>query len=167
MQMDFQLPEGMTMVEATLSDRAHASHQVQFSQLASGDYRVLISSSTNKTFSGNNGKVLTLSLTGTPCSNGIVRNITLASPNNTGYNLEDIELLFENTGVDNIRSLSKIYSDGDNIIIDSPTSGVAQIVLPNGMSQTVNVQVGHNVYQSPATGLVIVKMNDKVVKLFR
>ncbi len=167
MQMDLTLPSGMTLIGASLSDRADASHQVEFELLSNGDYRLLASSSANKAFSSNDGTLLTLTLAGTPSGNSVLRNIILASPENTGYELDDITLNFETTSVDEINSITKIYCDDENIIIDSPVYGSAQIVLPNGMSQTVNVQAGRNVYPAPAKGLVIVKMNDNAVKLFR
>ena len=166
-QMDMTLPEGMTLIGASLSDRADASHQVEFEHLSNGDYRLLASSSANKAFSSNYGTLLTLTLAGMPSSNSVLRNIILASPENTGYELDDITLSFETSGVDEINSITKIYCDDENIIIDSPVCGLAQIVLPNGMSQTIKVQAGRNVYPAPVKGLVIVKMNDNAVKLFR
>ena len=165
MQMDINLPQGMTLVDASLSDRASASHQVVFNQLANGDYRLLASSSALKCFKNNDGTVLTLTLAGSPDGNGCLRGIKLAAPSSTCYGINDIELNFTPTGVDNVTTAARIYSEGGNIIIDSLIDGTAQIVLPNGMNKTVKVATGRNVFETPTKGLIIVKMGNKVEKL--
>ena len=165
-QMDLNLPEGMTLVDASLSDHASSSHQVAFNQLANGDYRLLVSSPMCKSFTGDNGTILTLTLAGEPSGNGIIRNIELATPRATSYKARDIELNFETTGVENARTATaRIYNDGINIIIDSPTASTAQIIMPNGMTQTVTVTAGKNVFPAPASGVIIVKMGDSIKKL--
>ncbi len=165
MQMDLRLPQGMTLVDADLSDRASDSHQLTFNQLANGDYRLLASSSTCKAFSGNNGTVLTLTLSGTPSSNGSMSNIVFASPAATCFSIDAFDLNFSATGIDKVHSTAHICSDGSNIVITSPTDGTAQIVLPNGMNKSVKVAVGRNVYPAPAKGVVIVKMGSEVRKI--
>ncbi len=165
MQMDINLPQGMTLVDATLSDRASASHQVQFRELNSGGYRLLAASSALKSFKNNDGTVLTLTLAGEPSGNGSLSGIKLASPSVTCYGIGDIELSFSPTGVDNVTTEARIYNEGNNIVIVSPNDGEAQLALPNGMYKTVRVDAGRNVYPAPATGLVIVKMGNEVKKM--
>lgn len=165
MQMDLRLPQGMAIVNASLSDRASTSHQVAFSQLANGSYRLLASSSNNKAFRGNDGTVLTLTLVGAASGNANLSNIMLASPTATCYNLDDIELNISPTGISDVYSTSRIYSDGSNIVIISPTDGIAQLILPNGMNHTVKVMRGRNIYLTPAQGVVIVKMGGDVSKI--
>ncbi len=165
MQMDLRLPQGMTLVEAAMSDRATASHQVAFSQLANGNYRLLVASSACKAFAGNDGTVLTLTLAGTPSGEGYLSNIVLATPTATCYSIEGINLNFTPTGIDNVYYSARIYSEGGNIVIDSPSDGTAQIVLPNGMSQTAKVMRGRNVYPSTTQGVVIVKTGTEIKKL--
>lgn len=165
MQMDINLPEGMTLVDASLSDRASASHQVDFNLLASGDYRVLAASSSIKSFKKNDGTVLTLTLAGTPSGDGRLSNIVLASPDTESYTVDDITLNFNATGVFDIYSDARIYREGGNIVIMAPCDSQAQIVMPNGMYKTVKVAAGRNVYQAPSTGIIIVKMGDVVKKM--
>ncbi|MBR5638344.1 MAG: C10 family peptidase [Muribaculaceae bacterium] len=165
LQMDLRLPKGMTLVEASLTNRASASHQVAFSQLANSDYRLLASSSICKTFSGTFGTVLTLTLAGTPGGNGSLSNIVLASPTATCYSIEDINLNFTPTGLDNVYSTARIYSEGGNIVIVAPHNGTAQIILPNGMNKTVKIMPGRNIYPAPTQGVVIVKMGDSIKKI--
>lgn len=166
LQMDLRLPQGMTIVEATLSDRASASHQVAFSKLSNGDHRLLVSSSTCKIFSGNDGAVLTLILDSPLSCNGSISNIVLASPTATCYRLDSIELNFTPTSIGSVHSETRIYSDGGNIVIVAPSDGTAQIILPNGISKTVKVAQGRNIYETPNNGIVIVKMGDIIKKLF-
>lgn len=165
MQMDINLPEGMTLVDASLSDRASASHKIAFNKLANTDYRLLASSSALKSFNSNDGTVLTFTLSGTPDGNGRLSDIKLATPDATRYSVDDIELNFNPTGIDNVTTAARIYSEGNNIVIVSPSDGMAQIVLPNGMNKTVKVATGRNVFETPAEGLVIVKMGNQVKKL--
>lgn len=165
MQMDINLPQGMTLVDASLSDRASASHKLAFNQLANGDYRLLAASSTLKCFKSNDGVVLTFTLSGTPDGNGRLSGIKLATPAATRYSIDDIELNFAPTGIENLTTAARIYSEGNNIVIVSPSDGMAQIVLPNGMNKTVKVATGRNVVETPAKGLVIVKMGNEAKKL--
>ena len=165
MQMDLNLPQGMTLVDATLCDRASASHQVAFNQLSNGDYRLLSSSPACKSFKGSDGAVLTLTLKGIPSGNGGLSNIIVAAPDATGYDVDDIELNFTPTGIDNVTTAARVYSEGNNIVIISPSDGIAQIVLPNGMNKIVKVTTGRNVFEAPAKGIVIVKMGNEVKKM--
>lgn len=165
MQMDLNLPQGMTLVDASLSDRASASHQIAFNKLSNGDYRLLSSSPACKSFKGNDGAVLTLTLTGTPSSNGSLSNIIVATPDAAGYDVDAIELNFSPTGIDNLTTAARIYNEGNNIVIISPVNGIAQIVLPNGMNKTVKVATGRNAFEAPAKGVVIVKMGNEVKKM--
>ncbi len=165
MQMDLNLPQGMTLVDATLCDRASASHQVAFNQLSNGDYRLLSSSPACKSFKGSDGAVLTLTLKGIPSGNGGLNNIIVAAPDATGYDVDDIELNFNPTGIDNVTTAARVYSEGNNIVIISPSDGIAQIVLPNGMNKIIKVTTGRNVFEAPAKGIVIVKMGNEIKKM--
>jgi uncharacterized protein YjdB len=164
-QMDLRLPQGLTLVDATLSGRASTSHQVAFNQMANGDYRLLASSSTCKAFGGNDGTMLTLTFDGTASGNGSISNIVLASPTATCFSIDGFDLNFNPTGIGNVHSTAHICSDGNNIVITSPINGTAQIALPNGMSKTVKVAMGRNIYPTPAKGVVIVKMGSEVRKI--
>ena len=165
MQMDLALPEGMTLIDASLSDRANASHQLDFNLLKNGSYRLLASSPLIKSFNGNDGTVLNLTVAGEPMGQSRLTGIKFVAPNLTSYSIDDVELNFTPTAIDNIYSGARIYNDGGNIIIMAPADGKAQIIQLNGASTTVNVVKGKNVYPAPASGIVIVKMNGEVKKL--
>ena len=165
MQMDINLPSNMSLVDAALSNRASKSHQVEFCKLNNGSYRILVSSSTLKTFTDNSGTVLNLTITGN--DNGIVNlsDIKLAGTDATVYCIDDMTLRFSPTAVVDVNNESSISRDGNNIIIVSPADGEAQIVMPNGMYKTVKVTAGRNVYPAPTTGLIIVKMGNEIKKI--
>ena len=165
MQMDINLPQGMTLVDASLTDRASASHQIEFCELGNGNYRLLAASSALKNFKNNDGAVLTLTLAGSPSGSGKLSNIILASPQAATFKIDDIALDFNPTGVIDVYTDVRIYQEGGNIVIVSPADGEAQLALPNGMYKTVRVDAGRNVYPAPAIGLIIVKMGNEVKKM--
>ncbi len=165
MQMDLVLPEGMTLIDASLTNRANTSHQLDFNKLKNGNYRLLASSPLIKSFNDNDGTVLTLTVAGEPMGQSRLTGIKFVAPNLTSYSIDDVELNFTPTAINAVYSSTRIYNDGSNIVIIAPTDGKAQIILPNGASTTVNVVKGKNVYPAPASGIVFVKMNDEVKKL--
>lgn len=63
-QMDMVLPEGMTFVGASLSNRAGESHKLYSRTQLDGSIRVLASSIKGETFSGNEGAVLYIDVEG-------------------------------------------------------------------------------------------------------
>lgn len=63
-QMDMVLPEGMTFVGASLSNRAGESHKLYSRAQLDGSIRVLASSIKGETFSGNEGAVLYIDVEG-------------------------------------------------------------------------------------------------------
>lgn len=165
LQMDISLPQGMAVTSATLTDRATRSHQTEVAQLANGNYRLLAASSASKAFKGNEGALLTLTLSGEPQGTVTLGGIKLASPDGQCFTVNDMLLTPVVTGVDDITAQARIYGEAGSIVIESPVNGMAQLVLPNGMSRTVKVKAGRNIYPAPATGLVIVRAGEKAVKL--
>lgn len=63
-QMDVVLPEGMTLVGTSLSDRAGESHMLYSRKQLDGSIRLLASSVKGETFSGNEGAVLYIDVEG-------------------------------------------------------------------------------------------------------
>ena len=165
MQLDLHLPCGIKMTDFTLSNRATKSHDIAQSELTDGSYRLLIVSGTCKTFTGNEGVILTLTLEGHSDDYAILSGINVATPDATGYHLDDISLDFSSSGIDKVSSDCRIIAEGEHIVIDSPIATTAQFVQPSGQYTTVKVRPGHNVFVAPATGIVIVKMDKKAIKL--
>jgi len=83
-QFDLQLPDGVTVATNeydepmfTLTSRAHSSHAVSANRLDNGDYRVVVSSLSAKTFSG---------------TEGVIMNVTLSVDNNQVAGDYDVKL---------------------------------------------------------------------------
>lgn len=165
LQIDLTLPQGMSVAEATLTDRASASHTVDVAQVASGDYRLLAASSALKAFKGHEGALLRISLSGEAQDVVTLHGIQLATPAAQGIGHSDIVLTPLATGVHDANAKTRIYAQNGNIVVETPVDGQVMIVLPNGMSMTRNVHAGRNTIAAPASGIVLVKMNGSVVKI--
>ncbi len=165
LQLDLQLPAGMTMTGATLGDRATSSHELNYVVRANGSYRLLAASAACKAFIGSEGTMLTLILDGRANGIATMSGIELATPRGESYRLDDLSLDFSTTGISKLASDCSIFAQGGNIVIVSPCAGMVQIVLPNGKYTMVRVEPGRNVFSAPATGVVIVKANNNAVKL--
>ena len=84
LQFDLRLPDGVTVATNeydemmfTLTSRAHSSHTVSANRLGNGDYRVVVSSLSAKTFSG---------------TEGVIMNVTLSVDNNQVAGDYDVKL---------------------------------------------------------------------------
>ena len=166
LQMDINLPQGMTLMDAAMTGRGTRSHHVDVEQLSDGSYRLIAASSTCKTFNGNKGALITLTLNGKATGAASLTGIELATPDVQAHHVDDICLNFGMTGIIPIlNDKVSIYREGKNIIIDSPVDDKAYIVLPNGITTTVKTTAGRNVYPTPANGMVIVRTGTNVAKL--
>ena len=165
MQMDLSLPNGLKLTDACLTGRASASHAVDFNKLQNGDWRVLAASGSNKSFSGADGVVLTLELEGDGEGLCTLSNIMLAQPNSARIAHDDMH--FEiglATGVNDVYGKVRIYAEGGMLIIESHHDTMAQLVMPNGISQRLNVSAGLNVYRLGNVGYIFVKVDKEVAK---
>ena len=79
--------------------------------------------------------------------------LPLMSPSNT---MTDVNELVTN---------SKVYTDGQIIVIESPVDQSAIISDISGHSQRVNLQSGHNEIPVNSSGIYIVRIRDKATKL--
>lgn len=163
-QMDINLPMGMKLVNANLSNRASSSHTLEMAELANGTYRLLGSSMMSKAFAGNEGSLLTLEIEGAATGNAVIDGIMLAEPNTFLHKHDAMMLTFDASGVSEMCSDVRIYTENGMVVVESPMSAKLQIILPNGMSVTRDVKPGRNVYNMGQSGLVIVKVGDQVKK---
>ncbi len=58
----------------------------------------------------------------------------------------------------------RIYSQGSNIVVETPVDTTVDIIMANGMSRSLVAKAGVNTYPA-AKGLHIVRANGKVAKL--
>ena len=166
-QMQMTLPEGLTIEQARLSDRA-GSHSLLVGN-ADGTTRLLGFSVGNDVIEGNDGVLLevTLKAEGNFDAYSAVKlsDMVFVEPNGTAHQLDDLMLVNGiATGVEQVNTTARIYGHEGHIVIEAAESGLAQIVMANGMSCTVKVAAGRNVVPMPA-GMYIVKMNNAVAKI--
>ena len=69
------------------------------------------------------------------------------------------------TDVDELSMSSKIYADGQNIVIESPEEQNALISDLAGRARNVSLQVGRNEIPVNASGIYIVRIREKTTKL--
>ena len=163
-QMDVNLPNGMKLVGATLSNRATSSHSLEMTELANGAYRLLGASMMSKAFAGSEGTLLTLEIEGTASGMTVIDGIMLAEPDATLHEHDAMILSFDASSVHEMYNDVRIYAEGDKVVVESPMDTQVQLILPNGMSVTREVKSGRNVYDTGLNGVVIVKVGDQVKK---
>lgn len=163
-QMDINLPMGMKLVNANLSNRASSSHTLEMAELANGTYRLLGSSMMSKAFAGNEGSLLTLEIEGAATGNAVIDGIMLAEPNTFLHKHDAMMLTFDASGVSEMCSDVRIYTENGMVVVESPVANKVQFILPNGMSVERDVKAGRNVYNTGLNGVVIVKVSDQVKK---
>lgn len=163
-QMDINLPMGMKLVNANLSNRASSSHTLEMAELANGTYRLLGSSMMSKAFAGNEGSLLTLEIEGAATGNAVIDGIMLAEPNTFLHKHDAMMLTFDASGVSEMCSDVCIYTENGMVVVESPVANKVQFILPNGMSVERDVKAGRNVYNTGLNGVVIVKVSNQVKK---
>ena len=163
-QMDINLPMGMKLVNANLSNRASSSHTLEMAELANGTYRLLGSSMMSKAFAGNEGSLLTLEIEGAATGNAVIDGIMLAEPNTFLHKHDAMMLTFDASGVSEMCSDVRIYTENGMVVVESPVANKVQFILPNGMSVERDVKAGRNVYNTGLNGVVIVKVSNQVKK---
>ena len=163
-QMDITLPDGMSLVGASLSDRATASHSLEMTTLASGAYRLLGASMMSKAFADNEGTLLTLEIEGTASGVVVIDGIMVAEPNTTLHELGAMTLTFDASSIQETRSDVRIYTQDGMVVVESPVTDKVQFILPNGISVVKEVKAGRNVYRTGLNGIVMVKVGEQVKK---
>ena len=164
-QMDMNLPEGLTLEQATLSSRA-ATHSLAVNELENGNLRLLATSTVNDELLGHEGAVLTLVLKGEADNDALIGfdNILLAERDMTTHAARSFAVNAENSGVRDLSGDLRIYTSNGDIVVETPVDTDVEFILPNGMTRTVKATAGTNVYPADP-GICIVRAAGKVAKL--
>ncbi len=117
-QMDVVLPDGMKIVGTSLSSRAGQSHKLYSRTQQDGSVRILASSISGETFSGNEGAVLYIDVEGANASSVEILNILFSDVN---ANTRAFKLGNNVTGIDAIGSTfdalkQKVYDLGGRVM---------------------------------------------------
>ena len=169
MQLDLQLPQGMTLADATLEGRA-VNYQLSTNTLADGRVRLLISSFGDKDIEAGNDAVIKLVLEGTNVNNEMlyITGTQAASRDLRSYELNDVTLPVGTTSIDDIDySYDKlsIYGKGNTIVVNSPSTMTVQLVHVNGMVMPVEIKPGHNTIEVGGHGVYIIRVGNNVYKV--
>lgn len=168
MQFDLQLPDGMTIDDATLTGRA-SNLQLTTGALDNGSVRLLASAFSDTEIEPGNDAVLNVILKGNPHAGGVaaLHNIIVAERNLNSYEPESMMISFIPTAIDDVIAYNEvhIYGENGNVVIESPAAGTAQLVLINGVSTPLEVQPGRNVYPVNSNEYYIVRFNGTTAKL--
>lgn len=164
-QMDLTLPDGMTLTDASLSSRA-SRHSLVINALSDGTMRLLCSSALNDVVSGHDGVLLTLVLEGDVDDDSYltVSNAVLAEADMTTHAVNPFGIGIINVAVKELNAGLRIYTQGDNIVVETAVDAPVEIIMVNGMSRTVTAKAGTNVYPVDK-GIYIVRAASQVAKL--
>lgn len=168
-QLDVQLPDGLTASNFSLTDRA-GSHSLNTNMLADGSQRVMCYSPMLTTIDGNEGALLTFEVTATGSVSGDIKidGIEMVSAACQTVYLDSFAIQVNvggTTGVNELTQGLRIYTDGKNIIVESPVSQRVIISDVAGRSYSVDVTEGRNVIPARHSGVVIVTGGGKTAKL--
>lgn len=169
LQLDLQLPQGITLADASLEGRA-ANYQLGTNTLADGRVRLLISSFGDKDIETGNDAVTKLVLEGNNVNNDMlyITGVQAASRDLKSYELNDVTLPVGTTSIDDIGysydNLS-IYGKGNTIIVNSPSDMLIQVVHMNGMVMPVEIKSGHNTIEVGGHGVYIIRVGNSAYKV--
>ena len=150
MQLDIDLPDGVTLESASVADRASGMN-ASCGISTEGKARVMLSSFGTNEISAGSGDVIMLTLRGKAQSGDMLQfsNVVMSERNLIEHGaVGDLMLdLNDITGLNAVAYENvNIYGSNGAVIIESPVEGMAQLVRINGMSQNVEVKPGRNVY---------------------
>ena len=160
-QMDVELPEGASLVSATLGERA-ASHSVIWSKMNNGKVRVIAYSLSNVAIAGNSGELVTMNLQAEKAVTGVISvdNVRVVTADGIETAIGCCGSIVDINGTTSINSLDaadvKIYTAGEALVIESSNAFKASVYSLNGkLVEVLNVAAGKNIYTLPAGTYVV------------
>lgn len=162
-----RLPEGLTATNFRMTDRA-GNHDVDATDLGRGKMRVLGYSAALESFNGNSGALLTFDVTATGNVNGSidVSGIEMVTPMGQTVKLGKFSMNVNGTtSVKNVTAATRIYSDGRNVIVESPADVTVIVSDVMGRAQSVNAKAGRTVIPVNNAGIYVVKAGDQTAKM--
>lgn len=168
-QLDLLLPEGLTADNFMLTDRA-GSHALEVNTLDNGKLRLLCYSPQLTGIDGNEGALLTFEVAASNLITGdiMVDGIEMVSADCQTVYLNDFSIQVNAGGMTSVKDITselRIYTDGHDIIVESPVSQRVIISDVTGRAYSVDVTAGRNVIPAHSTGVVIVTTREKTAKL--
>ena len=165
-QLDLQLPDGLTASNFALTDRA-GNHAFDMDNIGNGKIRVLCYSIQYEPISGNSGALLTFDVTANNDVMGdiTVDNIELVTTTCQTALLDGFAIgVNKSSAVNEITANVKIYSDGHNIIIETPVATTAIVSDIAGHTSSIELTAGSNTIPTNG-GFHFVTVNGQSAKL--
>ena len=165
-QLDLQLPDGLTASNFALTDRA-GNHAFDMDNIGNGKIRVLCYSIQYEPISGNSGALLTFDVTANNDVTGdiTVDNIELVTTTCQTALLDGFAIgVNKSSAVNEITANVKIYSDGHNIIIETPVATTATVSDIAGRTSSIELTAGRNTIPTNG-GFHFVTVNGQSAKL--
>lgn len=138
-QMLVSVPEGMTLVKASMDEVRGAEHQMFVRNIGDGQYLVAGFSLDNEELTGNSGRLLTIETEGQTTGNIVISDVEFATADAKAWHLEGITVSGSTTGIAdmNVNSEQTVYDlQGrkldSQILRSERTQGMKRIVIVNG-----------------------------------
>lgn len=161
MQMDVRLPEGVN-IESVDAGNAHVA---SWNKLANGNVRIMVYSMDNKTFANNGIANITVSANAAVNTSESIEclNIIECTPSASKFNCMDVSMDMPIiTTIHSATNDFKVYAEGRQIVIVSPTEGTVKISSVNGIAKSYSISAGKNVINVNSAGVFVVN-NQKIV----
>lgn len=166
-QFEMKLPEGLTASNFSMTDRA-GDHLIDAESVGKDKVRVLAYSPTLQTIEGSNGAVLTFDVTATGAVDGSIKVNSVEMVTAMGQTVLLDKFSFQvngTTSAKTITSATRIYSDGHNIIVESPADVTVTICDLMGRARNVNVTAGCTVIPVDNAGIYVVQAAGQTAKM--
>lgn len=126
-QMVVTMPEGMSLVKATMDSERGEDHQVTLRDLGNGQYLVAGFSMDNDKLAGNSGRLFSIVTDGQATGSIVISNVEFATAQAEGYRLKDAVASSMTTGVSemvNSDSSNTKYYDLQGRRVAAPAKGL-------------------------------------------
>lgn len=172
-QCDINIPETVRFVDnqgiIKASPRLAESHQIIEKKLNDNTLRVIVYSTDNSAFSNDTETLFSYAISAVDpnedsSSQTRISNIVFSQIDDNADALKCIEYIFSdltfNTSVSGIDAVNitelKIYASGMHIIVLSPSDTTLQFTTVAGITSTLNVKAGKNIFDVTEPGMYIV-----------
>jgi hypothetical protein len=170
-QIDVELPEGVTFVDATLSNRATSTHTLSWNTLSNGKVRIIAYSADNAAFKGNEGDLINLVV---KASDMMVENSAMTitkgifvTTSGAEQTVEDIEVTLRTHATDMeaiYEGAVKVSGTTGAIIVETNEAGIVDIYTVTGqLVHSATTVAGKNIITVPA-GIYVVNNSKVIVK---
>lgn len=168
-QVDVILPDGLTVDDVTLCSRLADSHDVMWHKVSDGLVRIVAFSLNNAPISGNVGDLFSLAIS---AENQFVdgkielTQALFATRNIVEHTISDVVIMVKSpTDLASAEQAESIYTTGNILVVESDKHQSAYITSANGITQTVDLQAGHNEITLSQQGVYIVTTESRIKKV--